>query len=122
MPVPGDSIIGFVTRGRGISIHRYDCPNARALSTDGDRLVDVEWAEGATGTFPVSIRLEALDRPKLLRDVTTIVSDFGININSATSAVGQGIAVLQFVFEVTKILAAVRRVEAVYDAYRITPR
>jgi GTP diphosphokinase / guanosine-3',5'-bis(diphosphate) 3'-diphosphatase len=127
MPVPGDLIIGFVTRGRGVSIHRADCPNAANLSIEGERLVEVAWDPNAVGTFPVSIQVEALDRSKLLRDVTTAISDFGININSATSSTTSGIALLQFTFEITepaqlsKIVAAVRKVEAVYDAYRITP-
>ncbi|HVF12005.1 MAG TPA: bifunctional (p)ppGpp synthetase/guanosine-3',5'-bis(diphosphate) 3'-pyrophosphohydrolase [Actinomycetota bacterium] len=128
MPVPGDPIIGFITRGRGISIHRGDCPNAQNLTGDGERLIEVGWDTKATGVFPVSIQVEALDRPKLLRDVTTAVSDMGININSALSTVGNGIAMLQFTFEINNpgqlgtVLTMVRKVEAVYDAYRITPR
>ncbi len=127
MPVPGDSILGFITRGRGISVHRPDCPNIKYLSEDGARLVEVLWDPRASGLFPVSIQAEALDRPKLLRDVTTAISDFHVNITSATSATGKGIARLRFTFELAEpsqldtILATVRRVEAVYDAYRLTP-
>ncbi|MCA1838820.1 MAG: bifunctional (p)ppGpp synthetase/guanosine-3',5'-bis(diphosphate) 3'-pyrophosphohydrolase [Actinomycetota bacterium] len=131
MPVPGDKIIGFITRGRGVSVHRVDCPNTKALTDDpqtGERFVEVTWDPKAVGVFPVSIQVEALDRSKLLRDVTTVISDFGINIQSATSVVGQGIAMLQFTFEITNpsqlgtILNMVRKVEAVYDVYRLTPR
>ena len=129
MPVPGDKIIGFITRGRGVSVHRSDCPNTKSLSENtGERFVEVSWDPKASGIFPVSIQVEALDRSKLLRDVTTVISDFGINIQSATSVVGQGIAMLQFTFEITNpsqlgtILNMVRKVEAVYDVYRITPR
>lgn len=128
MPVPGDNIVGFITRGRGVSVHRADCPNTADLATEGDRFVDVSWDSATTGIFPVSIQVEALDRSKLLRDVTTVVSDAGINITSATSTVGNGIAVLQFTFEITNpaqissIINLVRKVEAVYDVFRITPR
>lgn len=127
MPVPGDSVLGFITRGRGISVHRKDCPNVKDLSSSGERIVEVSWDPSASGIFLVSIQVEALDRPKLLRDVTTTISDFGMNIISATSSVGQGLAILRFTFELgghdalQKILAAIRKVESVYDAYRITP-
>lgn len=127
MPVPGDSVLGFITRGRGISVHRKDCPNVKDLSSSGERIVEVTWDPSASGIFLVSIQVEALDRPKLLRDVTTTISDFGMNIISATSSVGQGLAILRFTFELAghdalqKILAAIRKVESVYDAYRITP-
>ncbi|MGH7426442.1 MAG: ACT domain-containing protein, partial [Candidatus Methylomirabilales bacterium] len=128
MPVPGDAIVGFITRGRGISVHRSDCPNLSSLSTDGERIIEVSWDGKGSGTFPVSIQVEALDRPKLLRDVSTAISDYGVNILSATSAVGRGIAALRFTFELAepsqldRILNSVRKVEAVYDAYRLTPR
>lgn len=127
MPVPGDPILGFVTKGRGVSVHRLDCPNAKSLGNETHRLVEVSWNANATGAFLVSMRVEALDRPKLLRDVTTTVSDFGVNITSVTAASGDGIANLEFIFEVpdpsvlAKILATVRKVEAVFDAYRMTP-
>lgn len=127
MPVPPDPIIGFITRGRGVSIHRIDCPNGKDLSTRGERLIEATWDPKATGSFAVSIGVECLDRPKLLRDITTAISDFGININSATSTVGGGIARLQFTFETTNpgqlngILNTVKRVESVYDAYRLSP-
>jgi guanosine-3',5'-bis(diphosphate) 3'-pyrophosphohydrolase len=127
MPVPGDSILGFITRGRGISVHRPDCPNIKYLSEDGARLVEVLWDPRASGLFPVCIQVEALDRPKLLRDVTTAISDFHVNITSATSATAKGIARLRFTFDLAEpsqldtILVTVRKVEAVYDAYRLAP-
>jgi len=128
MPVPPDSIIGFITKGRGVSIHRVDCPNAKDLGVHGERFVQVDWNQAVVGTFTVAMRVEALDRPKLLRDVTTAVSDFGINIHSATSKGSGGLAILQFTFEISNpgqlsgIVNTVKRVEGVYDAYRITPR
>ena len=71
-PVPGDEIIGFITIGRGVSVHRSDCANAVSLSTEkGDRLIEVEWDRERAGVFVASIEIEALDRAKLLRDVST---------------------------------------------------
>jgi guanosine-3',5'-bis(diphosphate) 3'-pyrophosphohydrolase len=125
MPVPGDPIVGFITRGRGLSVHRQDCRNADSFDTE--RLLEVEWDPAAAGTFLVEIQVEALDRPKLLRDVTTTISDMGMNILNATSNVGGGIALLRFTFELAepaqlkKMLDSIRIVEAVYDVYRITP-
>jgi GTP pyrophosphokinase len=127
MPVPGDPIMGFITRGRGVSIHRRDCPNGASLTAEGERIIDVSWNPAVSGTFLVSIQVEALDRPKLLRDVTTTISDFGVNILSALTNTVGGIAHLRFGFEIadpsqiTPILAAVRKVESIYDAYRVTP-
>jgi GTP pyrophosphokinase len=127
MPVPGDPIMGFITRGRGVSIHRIDCPNGTSLSAEGERIIDVSWNPAVSGTFLVSIQVEALDRPKLLRDVTTTISDFGVNILSAVTNTVSGIAHLRFGFEIadpgqiSSILAAVRKVESIYDAYRVTP-
>jgi guanosine-3',5'-bis(diphosphate) 3'-pyrophosphohydrolase len=127
MPVPGDPIMGFITRGRGVSIHRVDCPNGASLSAEAERIIDVAWNPALSGTFLVSIQVEALDRPKLLRDVTTTISDFGVNILSALTNTISGIAHQRFSFEVAdpgqigSILAAVRKVESIYDAYRVTP-
>jgi GTP pyrophosphokinase len=119
--------MGFITRGRGVSIHRIDCPNGSSLTAEGERIIDVSWNPVVAGTFLVSIQVEALDRPKLLRDVTTTISDFGVNILSAFTNSASGIAHLRFGFEITdpsqmsSILAAVRKVESIYDAYRVTP-
>jgi guanosine-3',5'-bis(diphosphate) 3'-pyrophosphohydrolase len=128
MPVPQDPIMGFVTRGRGVSVHRTDCPNAVHLMDDGGRLVNVSWDPDASGAFPVSMLVESIDRPKLLRDVATVISDCGLNITSASSSVGNGLAVLRFTFDIANpaqlngVISMVRKVEAVYDAYRVTPR
>jgi GTP pyrophosphokinase len=118
MPVPGDSIIGFVTRGRGISVHREDCLNVE-ISTEPERLVDVSWDTRAVGPFAVSIGVEALDRPKLLRDISTAISEYGVNITSVSSSTVRGIA--HFLFTVgladpsslDSMLAGVRRLESV---------
>jgi GTP pyrophosphokinase len=128
-PVPGDEIMGFVTRGQGVSVHRTDCPNVRALTKEPERLIDVSWRSGKPTSFVVSIQVEALDRTRLLSDVATVLSDHHVNIISATSTVGRDrITTLRFTFELADsthlsgVLAAVKKIENVYDAYRVVPR
>ncbi len=127
-PVPGDEILGFVTKGQGVSVHRTDCPNVASLRKQPERLIEVTWAEGKPTSFVVAIQVEALDRTRLLSDVATVLSDNHVNILSATSATGKDrITRLRFAFELADIthlsslLAAVKRVESVYDAYRVVP-
>jgi GTP pyrophosphokinase len=128
-PVPGDEIMGFVTRGQGVSVHRTDCPNATALSKEPERLMEVSWRTGKPTSFVVAIQVEALDRVRLLSDVATVLSDHHVNILSATSAVGRDrTTILRFTFELADIthlagiLGAVKKVENVYDAFRVVPR
>ena len=83
-PVPGDPIIGFVTRGAGVSVHRSDCTNAQSLKSQPERLVVVEWAPTAQSMFLVNIQVEALDRNRLLSDITKVLSDVHVNILAAT--------------------------------------
>jgi GTP pyrophosphokinase len=128
-PVPGDPIIGFLTRGRGVSVHRTDCPNAKALKTvDEGRMAEVWWDQRQESTFVVSIQIEALDRTKLLRDVTTAISDQGIQIVSSSTRVGKdGISTLTYTFELADpnhlehVIQSVKRVDSVFDAYRVVP-
>ena len=130
-PVPGDEIIGFVTRGRGVSVHRADCANAVALSTaEGQegRLIEVEWDSEPGGTYVVSVQVEALDRARLLRDVAEVMADYHVNILGCTTTTSSDrVATLRFDFELadpghlTTIIAAVKRVDSVYEAYRIVP-
>jgi GTP diphosphokinase / guanosine-3',5'-bis(diphosphate) 3'-diphosphatase len=128
-PVPGDEIAGFVTRGHGVSVHRADCPNMRALGGVGpERLIEVSWAAGKPTSFMVSIQIEALDRQKLLRDVATVLGDQRVNIVNASTHTGRDrIATLRFTFELgdaahlSSILSAVKRIDGVFDAYRIVP-
>ncbi|HVM34399.1 MAG TPA: bifunctional (p)ppGpp synthetase/guanosine-3',5'-bis(diphosphate) 3'-pyrophosphohydrolase, partial [Actinomycetota bacterium] len=128
-PVPGDSIVGFLTRGRGVSVHREDCPNATALAqNDEGRMIKVWWGDRQGATFMAAIQIEALDRTKLLRDVTSAISDVGVNIlNSSTRAGRDGIATLSFSFELADpghlahVLHAVKAVDSVFDAYRVVP-
>ncbi len=126
-PVPGDDIVGFVTVGRGVSVHRADCANIGSLTDRGaERMVDVAWAAEQRGTFFVWIQVEALDRPGLLRDVTATLSDIGANIHASSSVTGRDrIALLRYEIELSDrdgletVLAGLRNVEAVYDAYRL---
>jgi len=128
-PVPGDKIVGFLTRGRGVSVHRADCPNAKALAGgDEQRMINASWHERREGTFVVSIRIDALDRTKLLRDVTAAISDQGVQIVSSSTRTGKdGIASLSFTFELADpghlehVLASVRQVDSVFDVYRVVP-
>ncbi len=127
-PVPGDSIMGFITKGSGVSIHRGDCINADDLrSTQSERVVDVRWRAGAASVFLVNIQVEALDRPSLLADVTRTLSDQHVNILSASVTTSKDrTAFSRFTFEMADakhldaVLAAVRTIEGVYDVYRTT--
>jgi GTP pyrophosphokinase len=126
-PVPGDPIFGFITRTGGVSVHREDCTNAIDLRTQTDRMVDVEWKPTAASMFLVAVQVEALDRHKLLADVTRALSDERVNILSAVvTTTRDRVAVSRFTFEMADpkhlghLLAAVRKVDGVYDAYRVT--
>ena len=125
-PVPGDDIVGFVTIGRGVSVHRSDCANIGSLTQQTERMIDVAWAAEQTGTFYVWIQVEALDRAKLLRDVTAVLSDYGANIHASSSVTGRDrIALLRYEIELSDrdalegLLSGVRVVDGVYDAYRL---
>ncbi len=129
-PVPGDEIVGFVTRGRGVSVHRSDCANAVSLAaSQNDRVIDVDWdSEREAGYFVASIEVKAYDRSRLLTDVTSHFSDNHINIISASTLTGPDrIARLRFDFEIAdpshleNLLRSVRKIDTVYDAYRIMP-
>ena len=126
-PVPGDDIVGFVTRGRGVSVHRRDCTNAGEILAAPERLVEVDWAPTAGSLFLVNIQVEALDRTRLLSDVTRVLSDAHVNILSATvTTTRDRVAVSRFSFEMADpkhmghLLNQVRSVEGVFDAYRVT--
>ncbi|EYT78519.1 GTP pyrophosphokinase [Streptomyces sp. Tu 6176] len=126
-PVPGDPIIGFVTRGSGVSVHRSDCVNVDSLSREPERILDVEWAPTQSSVFLVAIQVEALDRSRLLSDVTRVLSDQHVNILSAAVQTSRDrVATSRFTFEMGDpkhlghVLRAVRGVEGVYDVYRVT--
>ncbi|BCN48828.1 GTP pyrophosphokinase [Prescottella equi] len=126
-PVPGDEIMGFVTRGGAVSVHRTDCTNATSLREQSERIIDVEWAPSPTSLFLVAIQIEALDRHRLLSDVTKALADEKVNILSASvTTSGDRVAVSKFTFEMGDpkhlghVLNVVRNVEGVYDVYRVT--
>jgi GTP pyrophosphokinase len=126
-PVPGDPIMGFVTRGSGVSVHRDDCKNADALKLETERILEVTWAPSSKRLFLVQIQVEALDRSGLLSDVTRVLSEHHVNILSASvSTRTDRIALSRFVFEMgdpaalDHLLSAVKRIEAVYDVYRVS--
>lgn len=125
-PVPGDSILGFVTRGTGVSVHREDCKNITSLMQDPNRVTEVSWGSAKGSVFLVHIQIEALDRPGLLSDVTRVLTEHHVNILSATVNTSDNhLAISRFVFEMgdvthlDRVLNAVRRIDAVYDVYRV---
>ncbi|MCS5733238.1 RelA/SpoT family protein [Herbiconiux daphne] len=126
-PVPGDDIVGFVTRGSGVSVHQADCHNVASLLNEPERMIDVEWAPSSKSVFLVQIQVEALDRSGLLSDVTRVLSEHHVNILSASvNTSSDRLALSRFVFEMgdtthlDRVLNAVRRIDAVYDVYRVT--
>nr|WP_206037544.1 RelA/SpoT family protein [Rhodococcus sp. HNM0569] len=126
-PVPGDEIMGFVTRGGAVSVHRTDCTNAASLQAQSERIIDVEWAPSPSSVFLVAIQIEALDRHRLLSDVTKALADEKVNILSASvTTSGDRVAISKFTFEMSDprhlghVLNVVRNVEGVYDVYRMT--
>jgi GTP pyrophosphokinase len=127
-PVPGDQIVGFVTVGRGVSVHRSDCTNMEALEERTERMVEVSWGADQGDRFTTWVQVEALDRAGLLRDVTIALSELGMNIASSSTSTGSDrIAVLRFEVELAdasqadRAVSAIHGVEGVFDAYRLTP-
>ncbi|MER7070464.1 bifunctional (p)ppGpp synthetase/guanosine-3',5'-bis(diphosphate) 3'-pyrophosphohydrolase [Terrabacter sp. NPDC000476] len=125
-PVPGDPIIGFVTRGSGVSVHRVDCTNADQLTANPERLIDVEWAPSSASVFLVQLQVEALDRNRLLSDVTRVLSDQHVNILSASVQTSRArVAISRFTFEMgdpahlDHVIKAVRKIDGVFDVYRV---
>ncbi|MDQ0892501.1 RelA/SpoT family protein [Agromyces ramosus] len=126
-PVPGDEIVGFITRGSGVSVHQANCHNVQSLLREPERMIDVEWAPSSKSVFLVQIQIEALDRAGLLSDVTRVLSEHHVNILSANvSTSTDRLALSRFVFEMgdtthlDRVLNAVRRIDAVYDVYRVS--
>jgi len=127
-PVPGDEIQGFVTHGHGVSVHRANCPNlAHLTDTQRERTVGVHWAPSDASVFLVAIQVEALDRTRLLSDVTRVLSDQHVNILSASvQTTRDRVALSRFSFEMGDpkhlgdVLRAVRNIDGVYDVYRVT--
>ncbi len=129
-PVPGDEIIGFVTRGRGVSVHRADCANAVTLMSDhAMRLIEVDWDDSPSGAmFRAGVEIVALDRSRLLRDVANALSDHHVNIVACDTSTGSDrVAKMRFEFEMADpshlnaVLRTIKQIDAVYDAYRLVP-
>lgn len=127
-PVPPDEIVGFVTRGRGVSVHREDCHNAKTLKKERERFIDVSWHTHLPSAFLVEIKVEALDRTKLLRDITSVLGDYNINILSASVSIDKNhVATTRLSFEVgnlnllNDVLVNIKKIDGVFDAYRIVP-
>jgi GTP pyrophosphokinase len=128
-PVPGDEIMGFVTRGRGVSVHRTDCANAASLSSaQAERVLDVDWDDDSTGAFVALIEVKGIDRPRLLVDVIATLSDGHISILTCHSHVdAERVATIRLEFELGDsshldvLLQRIQAVEGVYDADRALP-
>ena len=126
-PVPGDQIVGYISLGKGITIHRGDCPNVRALMRNPERFTPVEWEGGTTQSFRVQIAVDSWDRSRLLEDVARTFAEHGANIVSYGGVVEDQMARNWYVAEVGDVkslralLTALRNVDAVFDAYRVTP-
>jgi GTP pyrophosphokinase len=129
-PVPGDEICGYISLGRGITIHRDDCPNVRALRSTPERFTPVHWDDSdaaATSSFRVTIALQSWDRPRLLEDVARTFAEHGANIVEYGGHVADQMARNWYTVEVgdvkelRSLLTALRNIDAVFDAYRVTP-
>ena len=126
-PVPGDPILGYISLGRGITIHREDCPNVKALMRNPERFTPVEWDGSITTSFRVQIAVDSFDRPRLLEDVARTFAEHGANIVSYGGVVEDGMARNWYTAEVGEVkelrtlLGALRNLDAVFDAYRVTP-
>ena len=127
-PVPGDEIIGFVTRGRGVSVHRKLCPNAESLNRSPERIIEVAWDADPQATYQVEVALKAVDRLRLLHDVTTLVADAGVDIISSSSyAHPDGFVDMRYLFEMSDLsrldtlIRELRDVQGVFEAHRMIP-
>ncbi|MBM3713371.1 MAG: bifunctional (p)ppGpp synthetase/guanosine-3',5'-bis(diphosphate) 3'-pyrophosphohydrolase [Actinobacteria bacterium] len=130
-PVPGDKITGYITRGRGISVHRSDCNNIMTLmKNDLQRFIEVNWDSYTPHKFNAEIQVEAIDRTKLLRDITSVISEYDLNIINASAMRSNksGIARFRFIIEISNkyilkdIIDNLKQIGSVYDVYRVLPR
>jgi len=127
-PVPGDEIIGFVTRGRGVSVHRRVCPNAASLNRSPERIIAVEWDDDSQAIYQVEVLIKAVDRLRLLHDVTVLVADAGVDIISSSSyAHPDGVVDMRYLFEIGDLsrldglIRDLRDVAGVFEAHRMMP-
>jgi len=130
-PVPGDKIVGYITRGKGVSVHRIDCTNVNTLmSTENERFIEVNWDSKAPNKFNAEIQIEALDRTKLLRDITNVIGEYDLNILSAHSLKVDkaGHMKFRFLIEINNkyilkdVINNIMQIDSVYDVFRILPR
>jgi len=130
-PVPGDKIVGYITRGKGISVHRIDCTNVNTLmSTENERFIEVGWDSKAPNKFNAEIQIEALDRTKLLRDITNVIGEYDLNILSAHSLKMDkaGHIKFRFLIEINNkyilkdVINNIMQIDSIYDVFRILPR
>ena len=125
--VPGDPIVGYISLGRGITIHREDCPNVGVLKKDADRFTKVAWEGDAETSFRVELQVDAWDRHRLLEDMSRTFAEAGINILEARCTVNHPMVKNRFVVEVgdtrtlDQTINRLRNIDAVFDAYRVTP-
>jgi GTP pyrophosphokinase len=126
-PVPGDPILGYISLGRGITIHREDCPNAKALQKNPERFTPVSWGGTNQQSFRVEIAIDAWDRSRLLEDISRAFAEAGVNIVSAHCTMEDQMVHDRFTVDVGDIetlkscISGLRQVESVFDAYRVTP-
>jgi guanosine-3',5'-bis(diphosphate) 3'-pyrophosphohydrolase len=126
-PVPGDPILGYISMGKGITIHRSDCPNAKSLMKSPERFTDVEWDGDSKESFRVQIALDSWDRPRLLEDVAKTFAEHGANIVAYTGNVEDQMAHNSYTAELgdtktlKRLLTSLRLIDGVFDAYRVTP-
>jgi GTP pyrophosphokinase len=128
-PLPGDKIVGYISLGKGVSIHRKDCPNARDLeSRSGERFINVAWKGTSEKAFRAEFQVEAMDRSRLLEDISRTLSESGVNIVSADCNTSSDHLVKdRFVVEVSDsklldtVLENIKGIDTIFDAYRITP-
>ena len=124
-PAPGDDIVGYITRGRGATIHRQDCPNIMRIK-DRERLVKVSWGE-AKNTYPVPVKIKAYDRDGLMRDVSTLIAEEGINMGKVSVDVNNNLAIFDMILEVrdlaqlSKVLDRLENLANVLEAQRVKP-
>ena len=125
--MPGDDIVGYISLGRGITIHRQDCPNVALLRKDPERFTSVYWDGGQSAAFIVEIQIDAWDRHRLLEDISRAFSESGANIVEARCLSTPPMVKNRFVIEVADThglrgaITRLRNIESVFDAYRVTP-
>jgi guanosine-3',5'-bis(diphosphate) 3'-pyrophosphohydrolase len=124
-PIPGDDIVGYVTRGRGVAVHAKSCPNVENLLYQAERRIDVEWVGGAATNYPVSLLIRAQDRPGMLADITSVISETGSNIRTLESHPDDLHARIDLILEIgdrkqlERIMANIRKISGVFGVERL---